>query len=137
MKPTKSRVMCPDCGKQKMLFESEKKANTFLKFNEEEVNPDGTREMRVYYCPACCGYHISSHPYKGKGRATDKLIEKYREDKNTAPLAEVYELYSMIVSQKFTTRKALNKWLKTLDQYSQSTKDQARLKYYKENPKIQ
>lgn len=30
MKP-KNRVMCPDCGRSKMLFETETKANNFIK----------------------------------------------------------------------------------------------------------
>jgi ssDNA-binding Zn-finger/Zn-ribbon topoisomerase 1 len=33
MKPTRNRVMCPDCGKAKMLFESEKKAKRFIEWN--------------------------------------------------------------------------------------------------------
>ena len=33
MKPSKNKVFCYDCGRNKMLFETEKKANTFLKFN--------------------------------------------------------------------------------------------------------
>ena len=131
MKPSKSRVMCPDCGRQKMLFESEKKAQNFLKFNEEAINPDGTREMRVYYCPACCGYHISSHQYKGNNRKTDKIIEKYREDSRNN-LQEILKLYELIVSQKFTSRKALNKWLDGLEQFSKRTKEQAKSKYYRE-----
>lgn len=127
--------MCPDCGKQKMLFETEKQAQNFLKFNEEAVNPDGTREMRVYYCPACCGYHISSHKYLGSGRATEKLIERYKRDKHTS-YTEIFELYDLIVAQNFTSRKALNRWLKSLDKYSDATKDQARLKFYKDNPDV-
>ena len=131
MKPTKSRVMCPDCGKQKMLFETEKKAQNFLKFNGDAVNPDGTREMRTYYCPACCGYHISSHQYRGSNKRTDKIIEKYREDSKNN-LQEILKLYELIVSQKFTSRKALNKWLEDQDQFSERTKQQAKTKYYRE-----
>ena len=131
MKPNKSRVLCPDCGRQKMLFETEKQALTFLKFNEDAVNPDGTREMRVYYCPACCGYHISSHEYKGDGKKTDRLIERYRKEKKGS-IQETFELFNLMVAQNFTTRRELNRWLKNQDNYSQSTKDRARLKYYKE-----
>ena len=132
MKPTKSRVMCPDCGKQKMLFESEKKANTFLKFNEEEVNPDGTREMRVYYCPACCGYHISSHEYNGDGRSTDRLIDCYHKDNRGGSLQESIELYETMVSHKFTSKKEVKNWLKTQNQISETTKSWAISKYYQE-----
>ena len=32
-KPNKFRVMCPDIGRQKMLFDTEEKAKNFIKFN--------------------------------------------------------------------------------------------------------
>ena len=132
MKPTKSRVMCPDCGKQKMLFETEKQAATFLKFNEEAVNPDGTREMRVYYCPACCGYHISSHEYKGSGKATDRLIERYRQNKKGGSLQESIQLFEIMMDQNFTSKGEVKRWLKAQENYSEKTKAWALTRYYQE-----
>ena len=61
MKP-KNRVMCPDCGRLKMFFESESKANNFIKFNKDDI--ENGDELRSYYCPACCGWHISHKQYK-------------------------------------------------------------------------
>ena len=29
----KNRVLCPDCGREKMLFETEKKAKLFIEYN--------------------------------------------------------------------------------------------------------
>ena len=78
MKP-KNRVLCPDCGKLKILFESESKANNFIRFNASEI-PHGDR-LRSYYCPACCGWHVSSHQYNGVNR-TEIMIQRYRENKN-------------------------------------------------------
>ena len=40
MKPSKNKVFCYDCGRNKMLFETEKKANTFLKFNADVIEED-------------------------------------------------------------------------------------------------
>ena len=79
MKP-KNRVMCPDCGRQKMLFETKEKAMNFIKFNGDEIS--NGKKIRWYYCPACCGYHITSKPYSKKyeGR-TDKLIDAYKKQK--------------------------------------------------------
>ena len=37
MKP-KNRVFCYDCGRPKLLFETEKKALNFIKFNADEIN---------------------------------------------------------------------------------------------------
>lgn len=80
MKPTRNRVMCPDCGRAKMLFESECSARNFIKFNGDDIDTHGGK-LRVYYCPACCGYHISSKPYKeGYSYRTENLIKRYKED---------------------------------------------------------
>ena len=81
----KNRVMCPDCKKQKMLFQTEEKALNFIKYNSKNIDSHGN-PLRAYYCPACCGYHISSKPYSKKyeGR-TDKLIENYKKSKNQRP----------------------------------------------------
>lgn len=62
-KPNKCRVMCPDIGRQKMLFDTEEKAKNFIKFNGEELTDDASK-LRVYWCDACGGYHISSHEPK-------------------------------------------------------------------------
>lgn len=78
MKPNKNRVICPDCGKQKMFFESEKKANNFIKWNGNEIDTHGG-ELRAYYCPSCCGWHISSKMYKKSyDTQTDRLIGAYK-----------------------------------------------------------
>lgn len=79
MKP-KNRVMCPDCGKQKMLFDSQKEAENFIKFNGKDINTHGG-QLRVYYCPACCGYHISSKKHKASyDHSTERLIGAYRQN---------------------------------------------------------
>ena len=80
MAKPKNRVWCPDCGRPKILFDSEKAANLFIKYNGEELTDD-VSNLRVYYCPACCGYHISSHKKKGNYDATEKLIAAYHKDK--------------------------------------------------------
>lgn len=80
MKPSKCRIMCPDCGRPKMQFGSEKEAKTFIKFNGNEIsdNPD---ELRIYYCNSCCCYHISSKPFKKSyNYRTDNLIKRYYDD---------------------------------------------------------
>ena len=35
MSKPKNRIICPDCGKPKMVFESESKAKNFIKFNNQ------------------------------------------------------------------------------------------------------
>ncbi len=61
MKPTKNKVFCVDCERTKMLFETEKKADNFIKFNNEEIEAEsGYSPQRSYYCLFCGGYHITS-----------------------------------------------------------------------------
>lgn len=81
MKPTKNRVMCPDCGRQKMLFETERKAQDFIKWNGDDIWTGG-KELRVYYCPSCCGYHISHHEHRESYDVrTDNLLNAYNKVK--------------------------------------------------------
>lgn len=56
----KNRVYCPDCGRQKMKFNSEKEAEDFIKWNK--TNFDDKIPSRIYWCEACCGYHITARP---------------------------------------------------------------------------
>ena len=117
-----------------MLFKTEKEANTFLKFNMNEVNPDGKREMRVYYCPACCGYHISSHNYKG-GNRTEKLIAAYKKDLEKGhgtDIVAVCDLLNAMREKGLETRKEVNAFLRDKTGFTQSTLDKVRQKYYKE-----
>ena len=83
MKP-KNRIFCADCGKAKMLFETEKKAQNFIKFNGQDILRDGQTidQIRVYYCPSCCGYHITSKPFKETyNHNTERLLKEYKQSK--------------------------------------------------------
>ena len=63
-----------------MLFETKEKAQRFINWNGEDI-PHGDR-LRPYYCPACCGWHISHMQYNVayEGR-TDRLINEYQKKK--------------------------------------------------------
>lgn len=82
MKP-KNRVYCHDCGRFKMLFETEKKAMTFIKFNADELmQTNGYVPLRAYYCEACCGWHLtSSKQYTRKKTLTESVIERYQAER--------------------------------------------------------
>ena len=83
MKPTKCKVFCLDCNRTKMLFETEKKAQTFIKFNGDEIKLEtGYCPTRTYYCISCCGYHVTSKTNSTLiVSKTDIVLEKYREYK--------------------------------------------------------
>lgn len=73
-KPTKNRHYCPSCGKVKMLFTSESKANNFLKFNAEQIYLEtGKKPIRAYYCAACCGWHITSKRFIRRTDAENQI----------------------------------------------------------------
>ena len=123
--------MCPDCGRAKMLFETEKEAQTFIKFNGQELIDDVSK-LRVYYCPACCGYHISSHGYKG-GNRTEKLIKAYYTDKHFNNLeleGEVNALLEILRKHAFQNKKEAKAYLRTLSNFRKVSKNEAIEKYF-------
>lgn len=84
MKPTKNLVYCHECFRTKMLFENEKKALTFIKFNGNEIkNEKGYSPTRAYYCVSCCGWHVTSKelPNSYISTISDKIIDAYNNDK--------------------------------------------------------
>lgn len=80
MKP-KNRVFCPDCGRQKMLFETERKAQDFLRWNSDEIH--NGELLHPYYCHACCGWHLSHVEHREEyDSRMDERISMYRESKS-------------------------------------------------------
>ncbi len=65
-----------------MLFESEKKANNFIKFNSEEILQESDHSPeRSYFCIACNGWHVTSwQNFSGKSK-TEKVLEFYQKEK--------------------------------------------------------
>lgn len=84
MKPKSNSYWCPDSKRPKMRFETEKKANNFIRYNGEDIIRNGVRkqDIRAYYCPSCCCYHITTKPYrKTYETQTKELVESYRRSK--------------------------------------------------------
>lgn len=91
MKPSKSRVYCPECGRKKILFETEKKALNFIKFNSEEIEEEsGRAPIRAYYCEFCGGWHVTSSPrYSESKTSANAFIKAYNRDIQTPCTAPV------------------------------------------------
>lgn len=102
MKPSKNLVYCPDCGKPKMLFESESKAMNFIKFNKDEMESEGKKvPSRAYYCQCCCGYHLTSTKGHTDGIAnTGSVIDAYNQNKEMLSVIRHKELDSIVVLQR-------------------------------------
>jgi hypothetical protein len=87
MKPTKNRVYCPDCGRTKMLFEEEKKALNFIKFNADSMTEEcnGKVPTRAYFCMACAGWHLtSSETVMACKSPTERILECHERQKAAA-----------------------------------------------------
>lgn len=138
MSKPKNRIMCPDCGKQKILFESESKANNFIKWNKDDI--ENGEKLRAYYCSACCGWHISHQKYhKDMEGRTDKMINAYNDLKknNRSPRINeiIDEVYQILVITNLKDRKQINQLLRQSEysNYSQFVKQEAKVKYYTKN----
>ncbi len=85
MKPTKSRTFCRDSGKAKILFETEKKALNFIKFNAEEIaSESGYSPVRAYFCIYCGGYHVTSKKDAPDLSRSEQVLEEYSRLKQEA-----------------------------------------------------
>ena len=73
MKPTRNKHFCNGCGRTKMLFESQSKADNFIKFNGEDILEEtGRKPVRSYYCDFCGGYHVTSSDSSEVGERIDR-----------------------------------------------------------------
>jgi len=77
MRPTKNRIYCYAAKKAKMLFESESKADNFIKYNGDEILEEtGKAPVRSYYCKICGGFHVTSNPSTDSGEFLDRQVER-------------------------------------------------------------
>lgn len=81
MKPTKSRFFCREAQRSKMLFESQKKAENFMQYNNKEIlNESGYAPVRSYHCIACDGWHLTSRREElDLPSKTELVLEAYKE----------------------------------------------------------
>ena len=93
MKPTRCLTFCRESGRNKMLFESESKANNFIKFNADEIREStGQAPIRSYYCISCGGWHVTHMPEFTHRKTfseviTDKMNEELENKKKIAKAA--------------------------------------------------
>lgn len=82
----------------KCFFETEKKANTFLKFNADVIEEEsGKRPIRSYFCQSCCGWHITSQEDKpNRISRTEKVINLYNKAKEEEMKFEKKEIINNI-----------------------------------------
>lgn len=69
-----------------MVFETEKKAQNFMKFNNQNFDNTEVVPVRAYYCSACGGWHVTKR----------KTWNKYKED----PAEKLVRAYKNITEKK-------------------------------------
>ena len=109
MKPTRNRIFCYGCRKQKMLFETQAKADNFIRYNSEGIlEENGKAPVRSYYCEMCGGYHVTSNPSAEVG---ERFNQRDRQliHKITAYQKEIEEVkaLSALLSKRLERIKAL------------------------------
>lgn len=73
MKPTRNRIFCYGCHRPKMLFETQQKADNFIRYNSETILTEHKKApVRSYYCEMCGGWHVTSNPSEDMGEELDK-----------------------------------------------------------------
>lgn len=73
MKPQRNYIYCVASKKTKVLFESQSKADNFIKYNASEILEENNKApVRSYYCQLCCGWHVTSNPSLEAGERKDQ-----------------------------------------------------------------
>ena len=74
----KHRVFCPSANRQKLLFETERKALNFIRYNGDVIEKEsGYRPIRAYYCTCCGGYHTTSQQHNTlTDEQLDAIVER-------------------------------------------------------------
>jgi vacuolar-type H+-ATPase subunit I/STV1 len=95
-----------------MLFETEKKAENFIKFNSEEIEEEaGFKPERTYFCIACNGWHVTSQKEFLKLKSKTEIIEdlyikqkasvqKQKKEQQVLTQAQKIEKKAFILTQK-------------------------------------
>ena len=109
MKPIHNQVFCVGCRKHKMLFESQSKANNFIRYNSEKIlEESGKAPIRSYYCEFCGGYHVTSNPSSEAGERLDQRDQHRMENlSNYLHGIEEIKALSLSLSQRLEKIKSL------------------------------
>ena len=102
----KNKVFCRGCNKEKMLFETKKSADNFLKFNRDYfLETTGKAPNHSYYCRFCLGYHVTSN----SNNPDKRRILAERDKKEIDKLIDAVKRNKEYLRNKDLTRKKKNK----------------------------
>lgn len=113
MKPTKNKVFCRNCERVKMLFETQKKADNFIKFNREEIeSKSGYSPERSYYCMFCDGWHLTSIKEKIGASNNEIRFDNYIKEKTVKKDSPAKEQSNKIMTNLEDKIKEMNAYEK-------------------------
>ena len=123
MKPTKNRYFCKDVRRTKMLFKTEKEANTFIKFNAVEIEDEtGKKPERSYHCIVCDGWHVTSKRQLPQLKSkTEMVIEQYhieieeKKKKADAKMEKKVKIKELILKETESKKEKLNQLFKSIE----------------------
>lgn len=82
-------IFCPAAGRAKLQFETLKKAVNYIRWNSREIYQEsGKAPVRVYWCPKCACFHVTSRPY-------NRTPEEHKKDSVQRLLARALTESSM------------------------------------------
>ena len=131
MKPVKNRFICEDCGRVKMLFETKRKADTFMEFNGVEIEEEtGFKPERSYYCVYCGGWHVTSNKEQlDIISKTEKVLDSYNHEKKQITVSKVKKpILTKEEIQKRVLQAHKKELEKELEAYAIPLREQAALK---------
>ena len=124
MKPSKNRIFCNGCKRHKMLFETQLKADNFIKFNSNDILEEtGKAPIRSYYCEFCGGYHVTSNTSEEIGERLNQNYHKkmveislfYKESTQFQKLYSVFANRFISIVYALNDRKVVTSLLKRIE----------------------
>ena len=117
----KHRVFCPSANRQKLLFETERKALNFIRYNGDVIEKEsGYRPIRAYYCACCGGYHTTSQRHNTlTEQQLDAIVERGESDsielKLSAIARNTERRIDDVLNVSFTTDDDMNDAFSTIN----------------------
>lgn len=91
-------IFCPAAGRAKLQFETLKKAVNYIRWNSREIYYEsGKAPVRVYWCPRCGCFHVTSRPH-------NKTPEEHKKDSVQRLLARALTEGSMWGARRLLER---------------------------------
>ena len=122
-----------------MLFDTEKKAENFIKFNSEEIEKEtGFKPERSYFCIACNGWHLTHKKIILNIKSRTEVIQDlYNQEREQKELIKAQQEALKIEQQKAVRVKLEIELQKALEKKQQKALEKEKKAQRKEQEKEQ